>query len=528
MSMVMAMAIVMAMCLPTRAKRLSRNRPHGIALALLLGGPSLALAQAVTTGDSPRQSLVIEPQLGVSLTATDNNGLQTSNRDKALVTMLSPGLHVRSDSRRLKASLDYTLNGLLYVKSKRASQAQNDLSAQALAELVDAHLFLDLRAGISQQAASAFGQQSFDPAIGAANRSEVASLAVSPYWRGIAAGAVDYELRANLAQTNTKQSISGDSRSTGVSARLAGLGRPLVNWSLQASSQQYDYKAGRNNHSASASGSLYFRPDEELQLSVTGGLERSDFLAVDRQRASTYGWSANWSPTVRTKLAADWSKHAYGDAHSLSFEHRMARSAWRISDTQSVVTGNGQGATGIGNNYDLLFLQFSSLEPDPVKRDVLVRDFLRSIGMSADATTTSGFLASAPTLQRRRDASFSLQGVRTTLTFLATYSSSRKLDAAATLQDDFANSTQVNQRGFALNLSHRLTPLASANFMFSQQRTRGDLASQASNLKSVTANWNSRLGPRSSLVLGLRRSQYDSVTSPYRENALLLNFLQRF
>jgi uncharacterized protein (PEP-CTERM system associated) len=211
----------------------------------------------------------------------------------------------------------------------------------------------------------------------------------------------------------------------------------------------------------------------------------------------------------------------------------MARSAWRFSDSQSASLGNGQGngvgtgAAGQRSNYDLLFLQFASLEPDPVKRDALVRSTLQTLGLSPDAFSTSGFISASPTLQRRQDLSFSLQGLRTTVTALLSRSRNRQLGAATKVNDDFAQSSTITQRSASISLSHRLTPDSTVNVSLSDQQTRGDLAAQSTSLKSAIASWGGQLGRRGSVSLGARHSRFEGVT-PYSENAVFATVVQQF
>lgn len=507
----------------------SRNQYRLLTLGLLCA-TTAAVAQSQDGEGGFKPEWKVEPKLGLNVTVTDNLGLQTadSNKDRALVTTLSPGVRIVKNGRNLRGSLDYTLNGLAYFKSDRGSQLQNSLTGQALAELIDNVLFVDVQAGISQQSASVFGQQFVDSKIGNLNRSEVYRLGVSPYLRGVVPGVADYELRANVVETNAKKSINGDSRSANLTMRLDGTTSRLLKWSTLASVQRFDYKAGRDNTMAQLTGTLHYKPHPDIELAAMAGAERSDFLATSKTTGATYGINGIWLPTVRTKVVADWQHHEYGNSHTLSFEHRMTRSAWRISDIESVVAGNGQGAAGINNNYDLLFLQLSSLEPDPVKRDLLVRGLLRAAGIDPDARTVSGFLAASPTLTRRREASFSLLGIRSTLTFIATHSRSRRLDAASELKDDLGESAFVMQRGVTVNASHRFTPDSSASMVVSALQSRGQLAGQSTDMYSVTANWTSRLGARTNAVLGARRTHFNSVNLPYRENAVLFNLLYQF
>ena len=92
---------------------------------------------------------------------------------------------------------------------------------------------------------------------------------------------------------------------------------------------------------------------------------------------------------------------------------------------------------------------------------------------------------------------------------------------------DLSKSSSVLQRGMSLNLAYRLTPISSVNISLLQQRSRGDLASQSTSVRSYSANLSSRFGRLTSVSAGVRHSSAEG-TAPYRENAILANLVQQF
>lgn len=477
------------------------------------------------------QGLRVVPRFSVSETWTDNLDLRSTAKDAALITTLSPGLSMSSSSGRIRGALDYALNGLLYTKTQNdKGHVQHALSAQVHVDAVENWLVVDGNASISQQAVSAFGVVA--PSAGAGrpgqNTSEVASVSLSPSVKGVLAGRVGYDARVNVAQSHAKDSVAGDNRSTSASLSFSGAGGGALNWSAALSMNAARPSGGRSTKTQSASGSLNLTPDPDIRGSLTAGLERSDLSTNASRSSSTYGLGAVWTPSPRTTADLNWQRHDYGNTHSLSFQHRMARSVWRISDSQSVSNPGVQGAAGLRSNYDLFFLQFASIEPDPVKRDQLVRAFLAANGLSPDAIVTSGFLSGSSSLSRRQDASVSLEGLRSTLTFTFNRNRTQRLDPASAVQDDLSQSGLVLQRGWSLSLSHRLTPESSLSVVLSDQASRGDSSQLATDLKSVIANWNVRLGGRTTLQLTLRHVSFDSVTQPYTENAVLATLVRQF
>lgn len=507
-----------------------RCGPAARSVLMILGGGLLAL-QGHAQDAAGARGVVVVPRLAVSETYTDNLKLSTGDGDAALITTVSPGLSIASRTGRIRGALDYALNGVVYTKSEERNQIRHTLSSQANVEAIENWLFINGTANISVQPVSAFGTvvPGSNDLRRNGNSTEVASLTLSPSVRGRLGGWFSYRATLNAAESRAKDGVAGDNRSHGFNLSIAGLGDGRVlNWALALDGMRGSPGSGRSTRTESATGSLDIRPDVDWRFGLTAGSERSDLSAVRSTTAPTYGASAQWTPTPRTQANASWNRHDYGNAHALTFQHRMARSVWRISDQQSVSQPGIQGLSGRRTNYELMFLQFEGLEPDPVRRDALVRAFLQSAGLSPDAISTAGYLTATSTLQRRQEMSFALQGVRSSLTFALSRSRSHRLDLNSQAADDLDQSEHLTQRGFTLSMSHRLTPDDTATLGYTLQQSRGDAARQSSELRSLVANWSVRLGRRTSVQLGLRRTSFDSPIQPYRENALLANLLQQF
>jgi uncharacterized protein (PEP-CTERM system associated) len=492
---------------------------------MVVGFALTNLAQGQDVGGAPAGSRV-QPRLSVDQTLTDNLRLSTANKDAAMVTTIAPGVSLSSRSGALRGSLDYTLNGIAYLKSDQSSALQNALTANGLAELIDNRAFVDLHASIGQQTASAFGTQSATPALVNANQHEVFTLALSPYVRGELVKQINYELRGNFNRTDTRGSSLGDGRGRGGSLRISNATQGSLGWSLQASSTQSSFASANSNRDSSVSAGLSYRPDPEWSVGTTVGRERSDYLGNGSTNGSNYGVNSDWTPTPRTRLAADWLHHGYGNSHTLSVEHRMAHSVWRLVDAQSLNLGNAGAGGGVRTNYDQFYLLFASVEPDPVKRDVLVRSYLQSLGLSPDAPIAAGFLSAGPSRLRNQQLSVTLQGLRGSVTAIVNRSVTGRLGSNAGV-GDLAASASVEQRSYSVSAGHSLTPSSSLALVVSRQETLGDHGGQSSKLTSYSLNWSTRLGPRLMAQLGTRHSNFEAAT-PYTENAVYANLTQQF
>jgi len=472
--------------------------------------------------------LRVQPRISLTQTWTDNLALQDRAKDQALFSIVAPGISISNNSGRLRGNLDYALNGIVYAKTDRDSNVQHSLSANANLELIDRHFFVDMRASYSQQQASAFGQQvSTENAIRNPNSTDVANLTITPSLRGRLADLARVEARVNASLTDAKESAIGDSRLFDLSLRADGIATGSLSWWSLISAQQSHFNAGNDNFRSSATGGLNYRLDVDFSLGANAGLERSDLKTGSGKSGPTAGLNAVWTPTPRTSVQGDYQHHDYGSSHSLSVSHRFQRSSIRYSDNTSVSQGLDSGAGGQMTNYELYFFQFQSLYPDPVIRDAKVRQFLQEAGISPNAAANSGFLSSAPSLQRRQELSLSWQGLRASATAMLNQSKNGRIGGQVPGQGDLSQSSTVLQRGASATFSYRLTPESSANLALSEQQTRGDQASLSTTLRTINLSWTGRLGSKGSLNVGARYSHFEG-NLPYRENAVFATLVHQF
>ncbi|MBB3196605.1 TIGR03016 family PEP-CTERM system-associated outer membrane protein [Roseateles terrae] len=511
-------------------------------LACGLLGMATVQAQTLDAGGSgadggegtKRLGMTVVPRIGVSETWTDNLTLAPDGqRDRALITSVSPGLSITSRSGWLRGTLDYQMDGLLYLKSDRSSRVQNQLQARGNAELVQSRLFVDANANISQQTISAFGQSSPSGELDNPNRTEVRTLTVSPYWRGMLSTLASFELRATGQMRDSSEggagasSASGDTKEGSLNLSLSGPQGRALNWGLQAYTRRIHYElTGLDNRSSSAVATLSWIPDVDWVLGVSGGREKSDYFGNDT--SSIYGASLKWTPTPRTTLSGDWQRHSYGNSHNAVLEHRMTQLVLRLTSTQSVSTGSDP--SGQMTNYQLLDLQYSSIEPDAAKRDALVRSLLAALGLSPSAISSTGFLTNTATLQQRNELALAWTSPRMTLTLAANDNKSRALGTTANATDDLALASNIRQRGVTLSVAYRFTPLSTGNVTYTRQHSSGDGSGNAlsNGMSSLTASTTHRLGPRTDASLGLRHTRSDDQSLGYRENAIYAQMTQRF
>lgn len=492
-----------------------------VAASMVMASAGTYAQESVSGGGSGR-AVSIVPRVSITETLTDNVRLSSANRQSDMITEVSPGIHISRESRRLKGFFDYSLSGINYAQNSSSSRIQHALNTAGTLEAVDNWAYLDFSGSISQQAISAFGAQpSGNTSSINSNQTEVSSYRLSPYVRGRLGDLANYEARYSRSDTNSRSGLGSGVTSTDGLVNINGdTSFRRLGWSANATRQSTDYNFGRSTEADRFIVGLSYTVTPQLIVSARGGREANNYTSLDKQSYANSGVGFNWNPSQTTRFAASVDHRSFGNAHSLNFEHRTARTAWRFSDTKDVSATPNQAVVGsLGSIFDLYYKQFASIESDPVRRAQLVNAYLLANGINPNAVVVSSFLTSALSLQRRQDLSFALLGVRDTITFIATRSESTRLDTVSTAVDDFSTSALVRQRGFSVNYTHRLTPDYSMGVLVSQQRTSGVSSLQDATLRFLNVSLTGKVGNRATASVGVRRV-VSSGNSPYVENAI--------
>ena len=497
-----------------------------------MGAAAGAYGQEESAVAPAKLPLRVVPHVSVSETWTNNVRLDSVGQQSELITEISPGILINIDNSLIKSHFDFSLSTVHYAKNSSPSRTrlQNALTAFGTLKAVDDWAFVDFSGSISQQSVSAFGTQSIDNTSINANRAEVSTYRLSPYVRGALGSFANYEARYSRAISGSDSVASSDVTVDDVNLRVSGSSSfSKLGWSANASKNKTDYSRGRATEAGRLNLGLSYSITPQLNLSVNGGQETNNYTSLNKQSSGTSGVGINWSPSQTTKFSATRDNQSFGSSHSVSFEHRTARTAWRFSDSKGVSnTPNQTGIASLGSVYDLLFNQFASLEPDPIARAQLVNAYLQANGISPNAIVISSFLASALSLQRTQNLSFALLGIRDTITFMASRGESSRLDTISTGLDDFNTSALIRQRGFSVNYSHRLTPDYSLGVLASQQTTSGLTSGQDTTLRSFNVNVTGKVGKKASATVGARRVISSSSAKPYSETAVTGNLNVQF
>lgn len=488
-----------------------------------------AESKGANTAASQR-GLLIEPSVALSTTYTNNAKLASVDRRSDVIVEVRPSIRIVSNGGAVRGTLDYSLRSFAYVNGTSDNRLQNVLNTRGSVEIVSDRAFVDFGGSISREAISAFGVQTADSSRVSANTAQQSRYNISPYVRGRIDELANYEIRYSHLNSfsDAQQASDGDVQinTWRATANKEYPGKKL-GWSLEASSENIDYKVARSIQADRLRGVFTLIASPQIRMHLSGGSEANNYTSLDDRNYANWGAGLRWYPTDRTAVEADSERRFFGEGHRFSFNHRMERTAWRLSDIKDVSVGRGLESIGSqGTLYEVLFDQFASVEPDPTRRAQLVNSFLQANGLNAN--TVDGFLQLSATIQRRQQLTFSIIGLRNTITLVADRSKNTKMNGSSIGSGDFTNSDMIKQRGVGINVAHALSPTSTLSVLLLSRRASGSLEIQDSSIDTYTATYTTKFSSKAAFSAGARHTHFKSAVNPYSESAVFGQLTVRF
>jgi len=484
-----------------------------------------AQGQALTADAAPKRAIEIVPRLSMSETWTDNARAGSVDKQFDLITAISPGILVRAESARLKGYLDYSFNKINYSKNSSSDQSQNSLNAFGTLEAVENLFFIDVSGNISQQSISAFGTQSaVDTSINS-NQTEVSNYRLSPSFRGRLTDVANYEARWSRSIVGSKSDVRSGVGQTDWLLNLNGnTAVKGLAWSVDTSRQTVGFSEGRPTEADRAIVGMAYSLTPQVNINANRGFDSNNYSSMEKETQTSSGVGFNWIPSGSTTVSGSMDQRSFGRMHSLNFDHRTGRTAWKITDSRSVATSPTQTTLGsIGSIYDILYSQFATIEPNPGVRAQLVNAYLQTNNISPNSKVLTPYLISALTITRRQDVIFALLGARSTVTFIASQTRSQRLDSLSNSIDDYSSESSIAQRGISINYSHRLTPEMTFSGLASWQKVNGVSAGAGEGTGLIGFNLTKTLAKSSNVSAGFRRVNFSGVSDFSHEAAISIN-----
>lgn len=482
---------------------------RAVVLALfLLGASANALAGKWT----------ITEDISGTETYTDNAALTATPSGGEFVTQVTPGIHVDGAGARFKGHLDYTPSFVLYSRNTSQDQVINTLNATGTLEAVENFFYIDGFSQISQTFASPFAPQPTSLTNFTSNRIQTRTYGISPYVRGHAGLAFDYELRYRDTWTTTNSSSFSNQRTTEWIGHAASP-ITLFGWALDYDDSTIGYgsNTGQNLKSQLGRATLYYQPDITLKLSIDAGREDNNYTSFETKSNGIYGAGASWRPTPTTSADFNIEHRYFGTYRLASFNHRTRLTAWSLNYSNSASNFQQLATAPLGTISSVLDTILAARIPDPAQRQAAVQQFLLANGIPATLPLSLSFFTQQIVLQETLNASFGILGKRSSVFFNAFRAKTKPLtdNFNTGFSDVFAASqSPVTQTGFGLNASHQLTGLTSLSASAYRTYSRQDQPSTLdSRNDTYTLGLTRTLSPKTSTFGGVSYTHFTSSGS---------------
>jgi uncharacterized protein (PEP-CTERM system associated) len=345
----------------------------------------LALLACLLSGSAWASDWKFTPGISLSERYSDNVRLVSDNQAESdWITEITPRIGVRRDGARLKAYVDYSLQGLLYANGTEDNKVRHNLNGRANAELLEDWFFLDATARLSHEPRTFGSAVGVGDGVGIGNTTSVGAYTLSPYMKHRFGSTATLEARLTVDQVFIGDSAASNSNGTRVQLNAtSGNDFQPLNWSASFSKTDRENRTATSSDSESASLNARYALSRKFGLRAQAGMEKNNFVGASNavRDYSYYGlgayytpsrWfsadalynysdngnfasgSVTFEPTVRTNLNAATSRRAFGRSSSLNLSHRTRFTTWNLRYQDDLTTSQQQFA-----NYDGVFVLYS-------------------------------------------------------------------------------------------------------------------------------------------------------------------------
>ena len=494
--------------------------------------PLVLLFALAVVGTAQAQTFRIQPTLSTQLTWTDNVDTDGADTQQDWILEVSPGLSMVRESGRLKGGLDLRLRNLTHAERTEENTTYVAVDGRGSFEAIENSLFVDVDASVSRDNQSLFRGRVPGDVLDYDEDNEVRVFSVAPrYLFRFGSG--------GEGQVNYRERwLGGGTSSGGLGGQRAqtlgvGLSHPvalrLFGWSLDFSRSEtrYDENATRDVEQELARGTLFINIDPQFRLRAIGGYESNDYAIAEGERGEIWGAGFDWYPTERTALSATGEKRTFGNGYDVSLRHRMARSAFSFTARRDISSLADEIADGFMFDpaYQVLYQALTSLRPDlsEFERSRLALEAYRR--GASDAVRSNAYY-----VERTVGASWTLEGVRNTLTLSVLRSDRNSLDTLSgfSFGSELQSYDRVSMRSASISFSHRLSGFATLNAGYLHSKSTGSGEESDETTRSTARlGISRRLGANTDGGLTYRHTRSEG-SDDYTENAVTATLGMRF
>ena len=480
----------------------------------------------------------IVPSIAVLGTATSNANFGAGGASRSdQILELVPRMFLISDHGRWQVNADLGVDGLYYTQGTRADTVSPSGTARLHSILVDRFVYFDASMSAQRVSISPYVGQG-GPLQGSTYTST--QWRISPYVDRLLTPTLRLQARSDDTWTQVSNA-GGNSAITGgrYLDQTLSLSQMPVAWGYVLAARQIYTTYTDQPYAWMRDTTVRAIPEyalsRRLVVGVIGGSERvQDFDAADR--ASIYGARLQWQPQPGSGLKVDVEHRFFGTGWNLQANGGTALVRFNVQwlrDITSNLSPLGSSSSGSGNVTQLLDGLLSAQYPSPLQRAQMVQALLGEAGLPPALSSSGNFYTSSSMLQnslvgtalllRERD-SYALSVYRNRTEDLY-------LPGQQVLSLLSPQSNDNRQIGVAFNYGHRLTLLDTLNLTLQREYDSGFgiNTGREAHQTAWIIQWDHRLSPRTTGLIGVRRQFLDStVVGNSNESAVFAGFVHRF
>jgi uncharacterized protein (PEP-CTERM system associated) len=430
---------------------------------------------ALATTGAIAQTWKITPSIGIEETLTSNASLDGSSESKPdLVTQFTPGFAIIEKSAHTSLNGGVFLPIVLFARTgSENNKVYPSVNLVGNVEAAEKLFYVDASIVISQQYETPFGSRPAGLDTASANRYTAQTYSISPYFKGVAQGNLNYEFRdtnlwtrANQALLTTNQSYTNEA--------LGKISKDPAPWGWSVEGDWTNVKFPDQGALATTLGRLQAirQVDPQLQLSGGAGYEDDHYVFADFH-GPTYNLGAHWRPTDRTVVDADWEHRFFGASYHFAFDHRTPLSVWQVRASRDVTTYPQQvaglpGGLDVASYLNQLFL--TSI-PDAAQRTAYIAQLIQNGGLPLFLQGGVNLYTEQATIEQSFSASVGLLGARNEVFFTVFRLKSEPVANAPGAVEGLAALNNNTQSGGGITWTHRLSSSLSVNTSANYLRT---------------------------------------------------------
>lgn len=438
------------------------------------------------------------PSIALKQSYSDNILLAPKGQEESeTVTEVTPAFSLLMRGASFNASVNYSMQNLLYKKENNRNETYNQLSATSTADLVADYLFFDVNANHSQQVVNADNPIGSNNIAVTNNTSNVSSYTLAPYFQHSFRNVMDASIRFSRSEVDYRRDELIDSTQTGVDVSLSSpTTSPGLSWGLNYLKQKNDFETGNDSEFKRGSVQLGYRFTQRTHAYASKGKDENTFEVANNQDISEPYWNAgfDWQPSSRDYLSLQYGERFFGHTTQFSWRH----TGRRLNLTASYEEELSTAASSLLQSQQISSTNTQQNQPTDSTNSVSSQVFIKELGALGLTYTIS-------------KTSLSLN-----------YSNDKRV---------FQSTGEITQLRSA-SFSARLRSSSVMTYVFGTRWSRNSTASTNTKLYrtnidfSIERQLSAQLQGELSLSHGLRRSS--SSASGYDENIVSLGITKTF